>query len=71
MEPVIGLMKREWELDFPDSGKYLAIGIEMVVGRILTMQDGNSSALVQGRRRVEVIEVLEDGPFPRRTCQYY
>jgi len=65
VEPVIGLMKREWELDFPESGKYLAIGIEMVVGRLLTVADGNSSALVQGRRRVEVIEVLEDGPFPR------
>jgi len=65
VEPVIGLMKREWELEFPDSGKYLGIGIEMVVGRILTMPDGNSSALVQGRRRVEIVEVLEDGPFPR------
>jgi ATP-dependent Lon protease len=65
VEPVIGLMKREWELDFPESGKYLGIGIEMVVGRLLTVSDGNSSALVQGRRRVEVIEVLEDGPFPR------
>jgi ATP-dependent Lon protease len=65
MEPVIGLMKREWELDFPESGKYLGIGIEMVVGRLLSVADGNSSALVQGRRRVEIIEVLEDGPFPR------
>ncbi|NMB53590.1 MAG: endopeptidase La [Leptolinea sp.] len=65
VEPVIGLMKREWELDFPESGKYLSIGIEMVVGRILTMPDGNSSGLVQGRRRVEIIEVNEDGPYPR------
>ena len=65
VEPVIGLMKREWELDFPESGKYLGIGIEMVVGRLLSVADGNSSALVQGRRRVEIIEVLEDGPFPR------
>jgi ATP-dependent Lon protease len=64
VQPVIGLMKREWELDFPDSGTYLTVGIEMVVGRILTLPDGNSSALVQGRRRVEILEVEENGPFP-------
>jgi len=64
VQPVIGLMKREWELDFPDSGTYLAVGVEMVVGRILSLPDGNSSALVQGRRRVEILEVDETGPFP-------
>ena len=40
------------------------IGIEMAVGRLLTMPDGNCSALVQGRRRVEIAEIITKDPFP-------
>ena len=31
-------------------------GVEMAIGRLLNMPDGSSSALVQGRRRVELLE---------------
>ena len=42
---------------------YLPIGIEMAIGRLLSIQGGNHSALVQGRRRVEVIDILETEPY--------
>ncbi|MDZ4159518.1 MAG: endopeptidase La, partial [Anaerolineaceae bacterium] len=33
------------------------------VGRLLSMPEGNSSALVQGRRRVEVVNITQTEPF--------
>lgn len=35
----------------------------MAVGRLLNMPDGNNSSLVQGRRRVEVVEFTQVEPF--------
>lgn len=43
--------------------QYLPVGIELAVGRMLSMQGGNHSALVQGRRRVEIINILETEPY--------
>ncbi|MCJ7694260.1 MAG: endopeptidase La [Anaerolineaceae bacterium] len=46
-----------------DAQEYLPIAVEMAVGRLLTMVDGNHSALVQSRRRVELIEFTQTKPF--------
>ncbi len=43
--------------------QYLPVGIELAVGRMLSMQGGNHSALVQGRRRVEIVNILETEPY--------
>ncbi len=53
---IIGLTQRESDLEDPGPQDFLPIGVEMAVGRLLSMPDGSSSALVQGRRRVEVVE---------------
>ncbi len=45
------------------TSRFLPIGIEIAVGRILTLQEGEKSALVQGRRRVEIVAVLETEPY--------
>ena len=37
--------------------------MELAVGRLLSMPDNSSSALVQGRRRVEVIEFVQEQPY--------
>jgi len=42
---------------------YLPVGLELAVGRMLSMQGGNHSALVQGRRRVEIVNILETEPY--------
>jgi ATP-dependent Lon protease len=34
-------------------------------GRLLSLADGNSSALVQGRRRVELVEFTQTEPYYR------
>jgi ATP-dependent Lon protease len=43
--------------------QYLSVGMELAVGRMLSIQGGNHSALVQGRRRVEILNILETEPY--------
>jgi len=61
-QTVIGLTQRDAEMDDPGVDDFLPIGVEMAVGRLLSMPDGSSSALVQGRRRVEILEFTETQP---------
>ncbi len=53
---IIGLTQRDSNLEDPGPQDFLPIGVEMAVGRLLSMPDGSSSTLVQGRRRMEVVE---------------
>ena len=49
----------------PDSKKenrFLEIGIELAVGKLISLPDGNYSALLQGRRRLHVQEIIETEP---------
>lgn len=62
---VIALTQRDPENDDPGPEDFLPIGVEMAVGRLLSMPDGSSSALVQGRRRVEVVEFVQLDPYLR------
>ncbi|MGB8253049.1 MAG: endopeptidase La [Anaerolineaceae bacterium] len=60
---VIGLSQKNSEIEVPDPEDLLPIGVEIAVGRLLNMPDGNNSALIQGRRRVEVVEVVQRDPY--------
>ena len=62
-QTVIGLTQRDPELDEPGADDFLPIGVEMAVGRLLSMPDGSHSALVQGRRRVEIVEFIQLKPY--------
>ena len=62
---VIGLVQRDPELEDPRPADFLQIGLEMAVGRLLSMPDGSSSALVQGRRRLEVVDFIRQKPYQR------
>ncbi len=64
-ETMIALVQQNAEIDEPGPEDFLPIGIEIAVGRLLSLSDGNSSALVQGRRRVEVVEFIQDEPYLR------
>ena len=57
-ETVIGVI--------PDSGKdsqFLKIGIELAVGKLINLPDGNYSALLQGRRRLQIRRIIKTEPF--------
>src|SRR5574339_1145816 len=62
-QTVIGLTQYDPDLDNPGVDDFLPVGVEMAVGRLLQMPDGSHSALVQGRRRVEVVEFIRTQPY--------
>ena len=62
-QTVIALTQRDPEIDDPLPDDFFSIGVEMAIGRLLNMPDDSSSALVQGRRRVEIVEYLQEEPF--------
>jgi ATP-dependent Lon protease len=64
-QTVIGLTQRDPELELPAIQDFMPIGVELAVGRLLSLPDGSSSALVQGRRRVEVVEFTRVKPVLR------
>ncbi|GAB4484371.1 MAG: endopeptidase La [Anaerolineales bacterium] len=61
-QTVIGLTQKDPEMENPKLRDFLPLGVEMAVGRLLSMPDGGSSALVQGRRRVEILEFVRLTP---------
>ncbi len=60
---VIALTQRDAEQEDPAPEDFLPIGVEIAVGRLLSMPDDTSSALVQGRRRVQVVEFVQGEPY--------
>jgi ATP-dependent Lon protease len=64
-QTVIALTQRNPEVEEPAPEDILPIGVEIAVGRLLDMPDGSSSALIQGRRRIEVVEFTQTEPYLR------
>ena len=62
-QTVIALTQRDGDLEEPTPEDFYPIGVELAVGRLLNMPDGSSSALVQGRRRVAIVEFVQVEPF--------
>jgi ATP-dependent Lon protease len=60
---VIGLTQTNPDQDTPGVDDFIPIGVEIAVGRLLSMPDGSHSALVQGRRRVEIVEFVRTTPY--------
>jgi ATP-dependent Lon protease len=60
---MIALLQGDPDQDDPGPGDFYPIGMEIAVGRLLSMPDGSSSALVQGRRRLEIIEFTRLEPY--------
>jgi len=52
-ETIIGLIPDE-------NGGFMGICLELAVGRLLQLPDGNYSALVQGRRRLKVEQIFDN-----------
>ncbi len=68
-ETMVALVMKDPEVENPTPNDFLAIGIEIAVGRLLNIPDGNNSALIQGRRRVEIVEFLQTDPFFRVSAR--
>lgn len=64
-QTMVALVQTDSEINEPSPKDFLPIGGEIAVGRLLNLPDGNSSGLVQGRMRVEVVEFTQIEPFYR------
>ena len=64
-QTVIAFVQRDPSVESPGPDDFFPIGVEMAVGRLLNMPDGSYSALVQARRRVELIEFTQVEPYLR------
>lgn len=64
-ETLIALIQQDPDVDEPGPEDFLPVALEIAVGRLLTLTDGNNSALVQGRRRVEIVEFVQFEPYFR------
>jgi ATP-dependent Lon protease len=62
---LIALTQREPRNDEPGRNDFFPVGVELAVGRLLDNPDGSNSALVQARRRVELVEFTQVEPFLR------
>lgn len=68
---VLALIQEDPDTDDPAPQDFLPIGVEVAVGRLLQMPDGSRSTLVQGRRRVEILEFTQTEPFLTAGSNYY
>lgn len=64
-QTMIAVVQQDAEIENAGPSDFLPIGVELAVGRLLNMPDGNNSALVQGRRRVEILEFTQTDPYLR------
>jgi ATP-dependent Lon protease len=64
-ETMAALVMIDPEKEDPEPGDFLSVGIEIAVGRLLNIPDDNNSALIQGRRRLEIVEFLQSDPYFR------
>lgn len=64
-ETMIALVLKDPDVEEPVPDDFMQIGVEIAIGRLLSIPDGNNSALIQGRHRVEIIEYTQEKPFFR------
>lgn len=68
-ETLIALVVHDPELEVPQAGDFFSMGVEVSSGRILNMQDGSNSTLIQGRRRVELVEFTQTESYYRARAR--
>ncbi|MDX1435547.1 MAG: endopeptidase La [Anaerolineales bacterium] len=62
-QTVIALTQTDAEVENPALADFSQIGVEAAVGRLMSMPDGSRSALIQGRRRVELLDFVQIEPY--------
>jgi len=63
-QQLVVVTQRDPDQENPGLEDLYNFGTEVVVGRMLKMPDGSNNILVQGHRRVEIIKLLQDEPYP-------
>ncbi len=61
-ETMIAVTQADPDLERPTPEDLHRVGTEIAVSRLMHIPDGTTSVLTQGRRRVEIVEFLQQGP---------
>jgi len=61
-QTVITLIPKKIKTKKEDIEAFLPIAVEAAVGQLINISEGNSSALIQGRRRVEILDITFEEP---------
>ena len=64
-ETLIAVTQLDPDVLNPGPEDLYSVGVEVAVGRTLRLPDGATSVLGQGRRRVEVVEIIQTEPYYR------
>jgi ATP-dependent Lon protease len=64
-ETMIAVTQIDPDIENPRYDDLYAVGVEVAVGKLMHLPDGTSSILTQGRRRVEIVECIQEEPFIR------
>jgi len=62
---LVVVTQRDAEQEEPAPEDLYNIGVEVMVGRVLRMPDGSNNILAQGVQRVEILEYIQQEPYPR------
>ena len=70
-QTLVSLVLKNPDSDELTIDSFLPVGVEMAVGRLINLPDGNSSALVQGRRRLQIVAFTQTEPYLRVRCRLF
>jgi ATP-dependent Lon protease len=62
---LVVITQRSADIQWPAADDLYLVGTEAVVGRTLKMPDSTTSILVQGQRRVKILELFDEEPYMR------
>lgn len=62
---IVVVTQRDAEIEDPNPEDLYTVGTEVVVGRMLKMPDGSNNVLVQGIHRVEIMDYVQEKPYPK------
>jgi len=60
---IITVAQRDPNIEHPEFEDLFAVGTEVEIARVLRLPDGTTSALVQGRQRIAIDDLVESDPY--------
>jgi ATP-dependent Lon protease len=62
-QTMIAAAQRDPKVEDPGPEDLFSVATEIAVGRLMNLPEGSSSVLTQGRRRVEIVEFVQQDPY--------
>ena len=69
-DKIIGVVTQKDEtVEHPDADDIYHVGVVARILRVLKMPDGNTTVIIQGKKRFEITEVLTEEPYMQATIK--